>query len=280
LVGVLLAVLAFVLVVVLLNGQQGTAAEQRPTTTKVLVAKQNIDIGVSVTPEMVEVKEVSPTAVAGTPLHDSSQISGRPALVNVPAGSQVNLETFGAGVGDIASKLKPGEKAIAFIADPVTGVNFLIQPGDVIDVVLAEQIPADLNPPGDSLRTVKAVLQNKRVLYVSATNIRPATAPAASASPTPAPQAAQQPQAALQSAIIVFAGTDQDAEIIKFAQLNQSELTGGSGSLTAVIRSAEDTATEETTGVTIDLLIKNHGLIVPDVSGIDTGASPSASPAQ
>ncbi len=51
--------------------------------------------------------------------------------------------------------------------------------------------------------------------------------------------------------IIVFAGTDQDAEVIKFAQNDLSEV----GFLTAVIRHADDDEVEETLGITIDQLV-------------------------
>ena len=44
--------------------------------------------------------------------------------------------------------------------------------------------------------------------------------------------------------IIVFAGTDQDAEVIKFAQSDAGEV----GSLTAVVRHADDDAIETTDG--------------------------------
>jgi pilus assembly protein CpaB len=285
LVGVLLAVLAFVLVVILLNGQGGQNNPQATLKTKVLVAKENIDIGTAVTPEMVDVIEVDPDAAVGTALHDPSQVGGRPALVAVPAKSQVNQETFGVGGNaDIASQLKPGEKAIAIQVDRTTGLDFLVQPGNIVDVVLAADVKV-LQPTADSTkdnprfepvqgledaRTVKTVLQQKRVLYVSQSRQQVAAA-AASASAQAGTQA-QQPAAALpDSIIIVIAGTDQDAELLRFAQKNQTE----SGVLGVTIRATGDTADETTTGVTIDLLVKNYGLPVP---GIVQEVGPSTAP--
>jgi hypothetical protein len=61
--------------------------------------------------------------------------------------------------------------------------------------------------------------------------------------------------------IIVFAGTDQDAEVIKFAQNDLGEV----GSLTAVIRNAEDDEIEETLGITIDQLVEEYGLRIPNI---------------
>jgi pilus assembly protein CpaB len=285
LVGVLLAVLAFVLVVILLNGQGGQNNPQATLKTKVLVAKENIDIGTAVTPEMVDVIEVDPDAVVGSALHDPSQVGGRPALVNVAARSQVNQETFGVGKGiDIQTQLKPGEKAIAIQVDRTTGLDFLVQPGNIVDVVLVADVKV-LQPTADSTkenprfepvqgledaRTVKTVLQQKRVLYVSQSRQQVAAA-AASASAEAGTQA-QQPAAALpDSIIIVIAGTDQDSELLRFAQKNQTE----SGVLGVTIRSTGDTADETTTGVTIDLLVKNYGLPIP---GIVQEVGPSTAP--
>ncbi len=282
LVGVLLAVLAFVLVVVLLNNQSGPAQAQE-LKTKVLVAKQDIAIGDAVTPDMVEVKEVEPSAVVGKALKDPSQVGGRPALVNVPAGSQVNDETFGAGGINIAGQLKSGEKAIALQVDRTTGLDFLVQPGNIVDVVLATDVQV-LQPAPDSTkdnprfepvqgleaaRTVKTVLQQKRVLYVSQSRQQVAAA-AASASPS-AGGNAQKAQALPDTVIIVIAGTDQDAELLRFAQKNQTE----NGVLGVTIRATDDTANETTTGVTIDLLVKNYGLPIP---GIVQEVGPSAAP--
>jgi Flp pilus assembly protein CpaB len=281
LVGVLLAVLAFVGIVILLN--QGTTPGQAETLkTKVLVAKQAIDIGTPVTPDMVEVKEVEPSDVSGTALGDPSQVGGRPALVAVPAGSQVSKETFGVGntLIDISGQLKSGEKAVTLQLDRTTGVDFLVKPGDIIDVVLAEDVQVlqptadstDQNPrfepvPGlNNARTVKTILQQKRVLYVSQNRAQQSAA-------TPSPGAENAPpQQFTETVIIVFAGTDQDAELVKFAQRDQSE----QGALTVTIRATADTANEDTKGLTIDRLVSDFGLPVP---GIVEQVGPSTAPA-
>ena len=89
---------------------------------------------------------------------------------------------------DIACMLEPGEKAIAFQVDRVTGLDFLVNAGDSIDIILSQQIsvlqetadsaanPDENAPPRfeavtglENQRTVKAILQDKRVVYVSQT---------------------------------------------------------------------------------------------------------------
>ena len=60
--------------------------------------------------------------------------------------------------------------------------------------------------------------------------------------------------------IIIFAGTDQDAELIKLAQNDINE----TGPLTAIVRATDDDVNEATTGVTISLLIERYGVPVPN----------------
>jgi pilus assembly protein CpaB len=279
LVGVLLAVLAFVGIVILLNSRPTVPGGGEVTTVTVTVAREAIAIGDPVTPELAEAKEVPVDAVEQTRIPDPSLLTGRPALVPIPAQGQITQEKaglLGGGPPPISDQLKPGEKAVAFQVDRVTGLDFLIQAGDHVDIVLTEQLQV-LQPTADTAnspanqrrfetitglenaKTVKTILQNKRVLYVSATRIRNT---AAQASPSPGQEAQPPPEAqVIENVIIVFAGTDQDAEVIKFAQNDLSEL----GSLTATLRSTEDTARERTTGITIDLLVREYGIPIPNI---------------
>jgi len=274
-VGVLLAILAFVGIVIVLSQTTPTPTPEQQKVT-VLVANQDIKIGDPVTPDKVDEQQVDRAGVSGTPFGSKSAVGGQPALVNIPKGSQVNQESVLGGTNNISAQLKPGEKAIAFQVDPVTGLNFLVRAGDHIDIVMTQRITV-LQPtadtitkpaaqqrfetvPGlDAVRTVKTVLQNKRVLYVS-TSRQQVAAAAASASPAAGGQQQQTP-ANIQNVIIIFAGTDQDAEVIKFAQNEVSEV----GSLTAVLRNTQDAATERTTGITIDRLVSQYGLAIPNI---------------
>jgi Flp pilus assembly protein CpaB len=279
-VGVLLAILAFVGIVILLNGTGPTTGPNgaSPAVVTVVVAKQEIKIGDPVTPDKVEEKSVDSSAANAGALHSTTQVSGQPSLFDIPAGSQVTCDAIGCGngVASISAQLKPGEKAIAIQVDRVTGLDFLIRAGDHVDIVLSEKItvlqptadtitkPANQQrfetvPGLDAVRTVKTVLQNKRVLYVSQSRQAAAQA-AASASPAAGGQTQQTP-ATIQSVVIVIAGTDQDAEVIKFAQNDVNEV----GFLTAVLRNTQDAATEKTTGITIDRLVSQYGLAIPNI---------------
>ncbi len=284
LVGILLAALAFVAIVILLNrpaADDGETAE--PTTVGVLVAQEAIDIAEPVTPDKVEVEQVPPEAVIGTGLSATSMVSGQPALFAIPAGSQVSGEAIGLGGRegvDIDKLLNPGEKAIAFQVDRVTGLDFLVDAGDSIDIILSEEVsvlqetadsaanPDENAPPRfeavtglENQRTVKAILQDRRVLYVSATRAQ-LPDPVDTNNDGVVNEEDEQPAAAaIDSVIIVFAGTDQDAEVIKFAQNALGEV----GALTAVVRHADDDTEEDTTGITIDQLVEEYGLRIPDI---------------
>jgi Flp pilus assembly protein CpaB len=282
LVGVLLAVLAFVGVLFVLNqGGTGGPDGDDELTANVLVATEDIAIGDPVTPEVVEVREVPLDAVEGTAYSDPSQLSGREAVREIPAGAQVNREATGDALGEvcISCSLEPGEKAIAFQVDRVTGLDFLILPGDHIDIVLNQRIPVVQpttetvnSPPAqqrfeavaglESAPTVKTVLQNKRVIYVS--QVR--TTAVGGGEESPAQDGGGEAPAEITSVIIVFAGTDQDAELIKLAQ---SDVTT-TGVLTAVVRNRDDDVNEATTGVTLSLLIERYGVPVPNIVLLQT----------
>ena len=108
---------------------------------------------------------------------------------------------------------------------------------------------------------MKAILQDKRVLYVSDTNaITPDPVEDTNGDGVVDENDAP-PENAIDTVIIVFAGNDQDAEVIKFAQ----NALGEAGSLTAVVRHADDDEDEETTGITIDQLVTEYGLRIPDI---------------
>ena len=174
---------------------------------------------------------------SGTPLASTSAVSGQPALFAIPEGSQVTAEVIGLG-GDTPwtspRSLNPGEKAIAFQVDRVTGLDFLVKAGDHIDIVLSQQTQ---RPPGDRrlgatlMRTPAAVRERHRPRGPAHGQGRPAEQARPlrqrHARPVPDPVDAdgdgvadpEQPaQPVIDSVIIVFAGTDQDAELIKFAQ--------------------------------------------------------------
>ena len=77
-------------------------------------------------------------------------------------------------------------------------------------------------------------------------------------------QASAAPQTLPDKVIIIFAGTDQDAELLKFIQ-NDTNATASD--LTAIVRSGEDSgaAAVTTSGVTLQLLTSKFGVPIPAI---------------
>ncbi len=156
----------------------------------------------------------------------------------------------------------PGEKAFAVQFDPVTGMNFLVQQGDHVDLILTVDFASGTiagEPhlrPNDTeiVRTVKTVLQNKRVLYVSATNIPPPPTVDEEGNEVPPPETATPT-----SIVVVFAGSDQDAELVTFSQRGAGEV----GGITMTLRETDNEEPETTTGITLEDLFTEYGLVVP-----------------
>ena len=271
LVGVLLAILAFVAIVILLNSRQGEVAEQAPTTATVLVAIDEIAPNTDVTADLVGELEVDLDAVQPDALRDTSQLADRTTVTAIPAGSQVTEAAFGGGTAlgaDLEGQLLPGEKAIAVQLDPVTGLNFLLEQGDVVDLIVSIDFapghilgaPHLRSNDSEIVRTVKAVLQAKRVLYASDSNIPLPPSVDEDGNVVP-PTETEVPG----NAIIIIAGSDADAELLKFAQRDSSEV----GTITVTLRSSDDEAIEETVGITLQDVIDTYGLVIPQpIEGI------------
>ncbi len=217
-----------------------------------------------------------------TPLSDPSQVAGQPAVFAVPASSQLTAEAIGLGnplLVNIQALLNPGEKAVSFQVERVGGLDFLVKPGDTVDIVVTDDVTVlqetadsiantDPNAPQrfepvaglDNQRTVKAILQDKRVIYVSATRAVQQE-PQDTNNDGVVDENDVQAVPVIESVVIVFAGSAQDAELMRFAQRDVSE----NGSLSVVVRHPEDDETEDTLGITIDQVVEEFGLRIPGI---------------
>jgi len=187
-------------------------------------------------------------------------------------------------------------KAFPLAVDVLSGVADQIKPGDVVDVIASFRFTRLFLRPGfdqsgnviikedqiTDLQSTKTLVQNVQVLKV----IKPPAAPEGTPTPggaqpaQPGPpqtgpsgqQAGQggQPAATGQPGqpavgesltpgawVLVLAVTDQEAEIIKLSREQ------GNG-ITLVLRGRGDTAVENTIGATIDLLVTQFGLPLPN----------------
>ena len=271
LIGILLAVVAFVAVIVLFNQQKpaGTVITTAPT----VFARVNIPLGGVINQESLEVRQVEQAVRPPDAFGDIGLVVGKTARADIAAGALITSEYFIAGAGgqgDVANLLEPGLRAIAVQVDQTSGVGTLINVGDRVDLVLgltcADKFPLMTIDPtteqltgitGYNTTTTKLVLQNMQVI---GTLVPPVDATTAGTGATgPALTGAQQ--------LVILAVTAQQAEVIKFAQID--------GLISLVLRSPADfrdangeATTPEpdiTSGIVLRTLIDQYGVLPPSV---------------
>jgi Flp pilus assembly protein CpaB len=297
LVGVFLAVVAFVGVLLLLQqpaAQQGNNAI--PTTADVVIAKTDIPLSTRIRADQVEKQTLPLAAVSAGAFADPSQVIGQVARQPVTAGAQITATTLNGGVtGTVINIDTPaGLRAIAVRVDQTSGVGTIIKTGDYVDAIMAlteEQFasvtPDPANPPDGVLvvnpgakgATVKLVLQGMQVL---GTLLPPVAPPPANADGTPAASAAPGTVLNEQQELVIIAVSAQQAEVIRYAQTMANPLL----TLSLVLRSPDDftdpatgqpvpPVIAETTGITLQTLIEQYGVLPPV---IETPVLPSLRP--
>jgi pilus assembly protein CpaB len=280
LVGVFLAVVAFVGILLLVRTpSEGPATV--PTTGPVVVASADIPLSTLILAEQVTVKTVPLTAVTPGAFTDPSQVIGKIARQAVKTGGQVTAATLNGGAsGEVTSIDCPATlRCMSIQVDQVSGVGTVIKTGDYVDMVVgltAEKFPVITVNPADKSITVVSGLNSTSVklllqgMQVMGTLLPPQAAPAAGAA-TPAPSGAPTgPSTALngQAQIVILAVTAQQAEVLKFAQID--------GNVSLALRSPADfidpttgapllPAAAKTTGITLKVLVDSYGILPPEV---------------
>ena len=295
LIGVFLAVVAFVGVVLLVgNPPAGNQAGQPATTGPVVVAKADIPLSTRIRADQVEVKTLALGSISVGALQDPSQVIGQVARQPVAIGAQITATTLNGGLtGQIIDVQTPaGQRAIAVRVDQISGVGTVIKTGDYVDAILGlteEQFasvtidPANakqllVTNPGPKGTTIKVILQGMQVLGALLPPIAP---PAAAASAAPAAAA---PGTVLneQQEIVILSVSPQQAEVIRYAQLQANPLL----TLSLVLRSPDDfidpktgkalpAAVVPTTGITLKGLVDKYGVLPP---AIETPVVPKPTP--
>ena len=296
LVGVFLAIVAFVGILLLVRspgGNDGTPAV--PTTGSVVVATADIPLSTRIRAEQVSTKVVELAAISAGAYRDISQVIGQIARQPIANGAQITPTTLGvSGTGQITNIDCPATfRCMAVQVDQLTGVGTVIKSGDYVDMIIGlqgEQFPVITTNPVDGSVTVVTGLNATSVksplllqgIQVVGTLLPPLPAPAAGATPAPAPGA---PTTTLtgQQEIVVLAVSPQQEEVIRFAQLSGAAPLGA---ISLVLRSANDfidpttgqLLTPEpvtTTGVILKTLVDSYGVLPPEV--VET-VTPTATP--
>jgi Flp pilus assembly protein CpaB len=283
LIGVFLAVVAFVGIIIILSGNKtgsgGPSAS--PTIVSTVIAAKDIALGVRITEDMLTKKDL-PTSQRKTGAFEiPSQVVGQTARRAITSGAQIEKADFIESVTNFA--VPAGMRAIAVQVDMVSGVGTLIKTGDYVDMVVGltgDKFPVvTLNPQDDSITvvaglnstSVKLLLDGIQVLGTirqaaptTGNQNNNAPAPSGGAAATERPTTLNDETQEL----VLLGVTAQQAEVIKFAQID--------GTISLVLRSSADFVDENgeqivslppgTTGIILKTLVDGgYGVLRPEL---------------
>lgn len=274
LIGFLLAAVAFVGIIVLQQPtpDPGTGPQASPSLLPTVYARTDIPLGARITAAMLEQKDTPVAERSTTAFESTTLLLGKIARNDIPKGAQLTDEDINGGRTGVTSVTVPaGLVAIAIQVDQVTGVGTLINRGDYVDMVVGVSTGQERFPILDSTTNTKVAddwydhtstkILLQGMLVVGTLLPPPPSQPEGEGAVTGDPGAVLNGQQEL----VIVAVTPQQAEVIKFAQLD--------GSITLVLRSPDDfidangnrivPAEAETTGIVLKTLIDQYGVLTP-----------------
>lgn len=271
--GVVLAVVAFGGVMIFATPPDSSATPVEPQTVPVVMAATDIQLGSALAVEQLTTVQ-RPVAEAVETFRDPSEVVGEVVRRPVAAGEPLRPTDFApstaGAAAQVAESLDAGQRAIAVPVDMISGVGALVQAGDYVDVLLSMsdtdgKFPVVIENPAfgptgeaespvvqldDFLNntTVKVLVQNVQVLGL----LEP---PADADGNNVVDPVTGQP--VVGRMVVILSVTPQQAELVRFAQLD--------GNLSLVMRSPEDkdASAAETSGVTLRVLIEEYGVLPP-----------------
>lgn len=274
LIGIFLAIVAFIGIVLIFNqrpGGGGPAAS--PTELPTVFAKVDIPLGVQVTADMVEQRNLSTVERDPTAFQSTSLVIGKVARRDIVAGAQLVAADFdvGRGQGLTSVDCPATMRCISVQVDQVSGVGTLINKGDYVDLLVGFQsgtFPVvTINPDDGSITPVAGLNSTSVKLLLQGMQVVGTLLP-----PVPQTEGQQPGEAGTtltgQQEIVILAVTPQQAEVIKFAQLD--------GSISLILRSPKDfidpvtrqpitPPADPTTGVVLKTLVDEYGVLVPQL---------------
>jgi len=279
LIGVLLAAVAFVGIIFVFNNQS-SGTSQPVATANVVVATKDINLGDSVTDRMVGTKQIPLADKKPDQYSDPGEIIGQIVRTDVKSGAIITQAMFaGTGAFNLGKDLPAGLVAVGVRVDAVTGIGLLINVGDRVDAIITlELTPVTVTPgqvtPGqaaappqitkeDALtgKSSKVLLQNLEVRGSVGMVAATAAVAEGNTQPTGDPLTMQR--------VVILAVTPQQAEVIQFAQQQALAMPSAqaANNVTLVLRSPKDKDAPpvETTGVVLETLIKDYGVLPPGI---------------
>ena len=287
LVGVFLAIVAFVGILLTLQNSSSTPTTTVPTTGPVVVSKADIPLSTRIRSDQVEIQVLPLAAITAGAYKDPSQVVGQVARQPIANGAQITPALLGiTGTGSIINIDCPATfRCMAIQVDQLTGVGTVIKSGDYVDMIIGLQADAfpviTLNPVDQSVTvvtglnatSVKAPLLLQGMQVVG--TLLPPPPAAATAAPAASGAPAGGPSTTLsgQQEIVVLAVTPQQEEVIRFAQLTG---TAPLGAVSLVLRSVDDfidpitgapvvSTPVETTGIILKTLVDSYGVLPPEL---------------
>jgi Flp pilus assembly protein CpaB len=275
LVGVFLAIVAFIGILLIFQGEPPPDQGGPVTEVTVVVATSDVPLGSRVEAGDVEnqVKPVDQAAAGYFP--DVSLVIGEVARQPITAGQQLTSEDFDDS-GQVSSITCPALRVcIAVQVDQVSGVGTLIKTGDYVDMVVGftgDKFPViTLNTTDDTFTVVSGINSTSVKALLQGMQVMGTLLPPPPAEDPNAPDDGSDPGTGLtgQQQIVILSVDTQQAEVIKFAQLD--------GSISLVLRSPDDfidpvtreplpvVAPVNTTGIILKTLVDTYGVLPPEL---------------
>jgi Flp pilus assembly protein CpaB len=277
LIGVFLAIIAFIAILVLFSnpstppdGTQGV-----PTELPTVIATADIPLGTTIQAEQVTTQVLPVDARAADSFQDVSLVIGKVARQPVTTGQQVtNSVLTGGDPGTLTDiKCPPTLRCMAVEVDQVTGVGTVIKTGDYVDMVVGftgDKFPVISLNADDSFTVVSGINSTSVKLLLQGMQVLGTLLPPPPAETGTEEDTTQEPGTALndQREIVILAVDAQQSEVIKFAQLD--------GSISLILRAPDDFVDpltnqplppipDETSGVILKTLVDTYGVLPPEL---------------
>ena len=279
LIGIFLAVVAFVLILVTLQGGTGGPnPDAPPTTAKFVIAKVDIPLGAKIQEDQLDYKQVPIADKLVNSFADTSFVVGQTARQSVTAGQAITTDILTGSSGSIADiEVPAGKVAMALQVDQVSGVGTITKAGDHVDLLIAltgDKFPVvTLNPEDDSITVVSGLNSTSVKLLLQGMQVLGTLLPPPPAQTGDNTGTAEDPETSLtgQQQIVILALDAQQSEVLKYAQVE--------GNISIVLRSADDfrdpatglpldptlIVPAPTTGITLKSIVDDYGVLIPQL---------------
>ncbi len=143
--------------------QQPTQPTVTAKMVEVITPAEDIEAGTLIQGDMLTEVEVPAEQAPSDAAKNRSQLAGKLARVDLPAGEPILTGQVRATEGLLSYRVPEGMRAVTVAIDPIVGVAGFPQPGDRVDVIASFSL--------DSTIVVRTVLQNIQLLAIGQVTI-------------------------------------------------------------------------------------------------------------